>query len=553
MSAIVVWCLQLFQTSMREFVDTNVQSTLLRSLAEPDNTLQPCSDKNPRTLSRCISVVGIDDSDFRGVFQQQSPLNPDALGQLFDAMRAAPPRVVAIDLDLSPASEQDWPARERLLARLQALSKVTRLVMVCPQGYSTPEPGALDRAWVKRFDDGVEFASADLNVDGLYFNKNQPLKTLGMVSAEAAAETLHPSHHEAEPSQEQGHAAAVDWDARCSASTQDPDAKAKNELIRPTSVDMRSFSQALAQPVAMANRIVLLGGKWGINDQFKLRGQSDGFYGVNLHAWVIATELDPAVELPESAALILELAIGMLAGAAFKGIWAGITHNRDRFAIRSFFYLLFFSMAFGLPLVWVTVAAHLAKFGLVLGAAGMVLSAAADSFLSSHEPLLEPAHQTTEELDVNPSGGIQESGWLHWLQSSARALRIPLGVLMLATVLFFVTWERGHGFWVCLACGVVAGLVLGVLDRLGPGSGEKEKGNHQAKHEVDPECPLDLCLRFIWSLLKGVALYWLLTKSDDHGTSAALVLGFIGFWYLGFRAARPSQPAPRAPASGYRD
>jgi hypothetical protein len=127
---------------------------------------------------------------------------------------------------------------------------------------------------------------------------------------------------------------------------------------------------------------------------------------------------------------------------------------------------------------------------------------------------------------------------------------------MLATVLFFVTWERGHGFWVCLACGVVAGLVLGALDRRGPDSGENKKDSHEEEPREETEAPpeqvLDLCVRFIWSLLKGVALYWLLTKSDDHGNSAALVLGFIGCWYLGFRAMRPSQPAPRAPASGYR-
>ena len=123
---------------MREFVDTNVQSTLLRQMSQADYTPRACTGTTAQALAGCIAIVGIDDADFRGVFKQQSPLNPDALRKLFDALRQSPPRVVAIDLDLSPASEEDWPARERLLASLQALSDVTQLVMVCPQGYSTP-------------------------------------------------------------------------------------------------------------------------------------------------------------------------------------------------------------------------------------------------------------------------------------------------------------------------------------------------------------------------------------------------------------------------------
>ena len=528
MSAIVAWSLQLFQNSMREFVDTNVQSTLLRRLAEPDFTPPPCSSNTARTLAGCIAVVGIDDADFRGVFQQQSPLNPDVLGQLLDALLAAPPRVLAIDLDLSPASEADWPARERLLARLQALAQVTRLVMVCPQGYSTAEPGALDRAWVKRFGSTVQFASADLNVDGLYFNKNQPLATLGMVSAEAAQG----------PANEPAHGAAVNWDAACAASGLQADATPKNELIRPSAVATRSFSQALAQPASLAGQVVLLGGKWGINDQFKLRGQSDGFYGVNLHAWVTATELDPALEPPESAVLILELVIGMVAGSAFGMVWSGIARNRGRFAKRTFFYLLFFALAFGLPLVWVTAAAHLAKFGLVLGAAGMVLSAAADSFLSSHEAVLEPAHAAARKKDKRSFLEMFLASWRPWLRARARALRIPAGAFLLSAVLFAITLERGHAVWLCLACGAVAGLLLGVLDRRGPGPEEEHQDGAQdgeKEAEVHHESPLDLWVRLGWTLLKALALYWLLTKDQDHGTSAALVLGFVGFWWLGFR------------------
>ncbi|WP_158558832.1 CHASE2 domain-containing protein [Rhodoferax lacus] len=504
MAAVVAWTLQLFQNSIGEFVDTNVQSTLLNSLSEPDFVPPPCKDDNPRALANCISVVGVDDADFRGVFQQQSPLNPDALRKLFEAMTQSPPRVVAVDLDLSPASIEDWPAREHLLQSLQSLAKVTRLVMVCPQGYSTPEPGPLDKAWVQRFDNSVQFASADLHVDGLYFNKTQTLPTLGVVTAEAAAESLEehtPPEH-----------AAIDWHAKCQAPALQAGVKTKKELIRPVSVAASSFSQAMAQPDRLADRIVVIGGKWGINDQFRLRGQSDALFGVTLHAWVTGTELAPPHEPAESAALILELVIGLVAGAIFTWVWSGIAGNREHFAMRSAYYLLFFLLAFGFPLLWVTAAAHLAKLGLVLGAAGMVLSAAADSFLSSHEAVLEAGQE--EEHTKKPGA---------WVAPACAAL---------AVLLFFVAWTWGHSLWVCLACGCLAGLCMGAVDRTFGGDGAAAKTG--CDEAVPRESALDLLARLLWTVLKGLALYWLFRK-DPHFTTAALVLGFLACWCLAFR------------------
>jgi hypothetical protein len=516
MAAVVAWTLQLFQHSIAEFVDTNVQSTLLRSLSEPDFVPPACSAGSPKALANCISVVGIDDADFRNVFQQQSPLNPDLLRQFFDALAKAPPRVVAVDLDLSPASEQDWPARERLLGSLQALARVTRLVMVCPQGYSTPQPGPLDQAWVERFDGTVQFASADLNVDGLYFNKNQSLPTLGVVTAEAAAESLD-AHADHAPSE----GSAVNWHTACKAAPVPEGSTPKNELIRPLAVAASTFSQALAEPSALAGRVVLVGGKWGINDQFKLRGQSDGFFGVTLHAWVTGTELAPPHEPAESAALIMELVIGMVAGAVFSRVWRGIGTHSEHFAKRSLYYGLFFLLAVGFPLLWVTLASHLAKLGLVLGAAGMVISAAADSFLSSHEALSEAMeakhhHKAHEEVKASTD------------YSAALALA-------LAVAAFAVAWNWGHSFGVCLACGGLAGLVVGSMDQ----AASRSHADDEAASGVHEEAQTlaDLLARLVWSVLKGLALYWYFCK-DHHFTTAALVLGFLLCWWLAYRFRR---------------
>jgi hypothetical protein len=38
----------------------------------------------------------------------------------------------------------------------------------------------------------------------------------------------------------------------------------------------------------------------------------------------------------------------------------------------------------------------------------------------------------------------------------------------------------------------------------------------------------------VWTVLKGLALYWLFCK-DTHFTTMALVLGFLACWSLAFR------------------
>jgi CHASE2 domain-containing sensor protein len=504
MSAIVAWTLQLFETGMREFVDTTVQNTLLQRLGEPDYAPPRCDKTQERQnqMLGCISVIGIDDTDFRGVFQQRSPLNPDELRKLFDTLRPAPPRVVAVDLDLSPASVDDWPARERLLDSLLALSKVTQLVMVCPQGYSTTEPGPLDKAWVQRFGTEVHFASPDLSVDGLYYDRAKTLPTLGVVGASVASNKTHPPQ------------TPVDWDQACRTMRESSDVTPDLHMIRPAPVEVSNFTSAVTQPESFADRIVLIGGKWGINDQFHLRGQTEPHYGVSLHAWVMATELAQPRQLSEASELVLDVVIGMLAGGIFFVIWRQIGLNWDHYGKRSLYYALFFVVAFGLPVLWVVAAAHLAKLGVVLGAAGMILSAAADSFLSSHETLLEASRKTPD--DTTPEA-TSETWW--------QTARVPLLVTLVSVGLLATLFEYGHMGWVCLVCGSVTGAFFGTLD-------------HRQKLGValaGPESLGDLAMRLTWTVLKAAALVWWAMGDGFDWPTGALLASFMACWMLTYK------------------
>ncbi|MDC8770235.1 CHASE2 domain-containing protein [Roseateles albus] len=513
MSAIVAFCLKPFETPVREFVDANVQLDLLARLGHADKLPPVCAG---RTLD-CISVIGIDDAEHRNIFQQRSPLDPDKLRELFDALQSAPPKVLAIDLDLSPAAPDEWPARRRLFDSLQKLSRLTQLVMVCPQGYTGGDPGALDQDWLALFGSEVQFASPDLSENGLYFDRGQGLTPLGVAAAELSREPIQAQLAEAK-----------DWHAAClgaRSSAHGPELR----VIRPAAVESLNFSQALLKPDALAGRLVLLGGKWGSGDQFLLRGQSESFYGVGLHAWVAATELAPLFEPSKVAELVIEVLVGLLSGLYFAAVWAAIIKHKQSFALRSFFYLLFLGGAVVLPVAWVMTTARLAEFGVVLGTAGMILSAAADSFLSAHEGHLEAEHGAA-------------GGYRFW--------PAPLAWGGGAAVLV-LTLLHGESWLVCLAAGVIFGALIAYFDATAPAGSAAHAHAEEHVHE-HAERWWDLFARLFWLLIKLAALYLAMTHAHGHEAWAvwALFGGFVLAWSLGLlwsraRAALSANPIGR--------
>lgn len=531
MSSIVAFALQLFDGPVAEFVDTTVQSTLLNQMAEPEYVPPKCTDPAGKGAANCISVVGIDDTDFRDVFKQQSPLNPAELQKLFERMQLNPPRVLAIDLDLSPASEEEMPAREKLRQSLLKLSKVTQVVMVCPQGYSTPIPADLDKQWVRGFGDNITFASADLGADGLYYNKhvtqNVPsqrddltIQTLGVVVAEA----LNTRQVKTSPKSN----SFQSWHERCAKSSlavTGVTGHIERELLRPTPVGAISFSQAIEKPESLTNRVVLLGGKWGINDRFTLRGQTDQFFGVTLHAWAVASEVAPIQKLAAPVTLILDVCIGLLSSFAFALIWKGVYTYKKSFALRSTFYLLFFLLAIFLPLAFITGAAHLAKVGLTLGVAGMILSAAADSILSSHEILLE--HEEKENRTPPNFLAAMKSMWIRSLE---KAKDIFLHPQPLSVVWFLLSLLSGWLFyagqpgWAGTLVGTTFGIALGLADATTTQPGPEQEG------------VWDLVFRSFWLLIKVAAVAWSMVKIfHENGSAApAMVCIFAIAWLAAF-------------------
>jgi CHASE2 domain-containing sensor protein len=514
MSALVGTCLQLFDNQVRQFVDTTVQSTLLNQMSAEDLKVPQCNPDSPEGLANCITVVAVDDKDFRESFGQQSPLDPNKLKLLFDKMRLYPPRAVAVDLDLSPASAIDLAARDQLRSSILELSKATHVVMVCPQGYSTPEPGEFDRYWTSGFKGPGQFALPDLDADGLYYHVTSAVEgrestwqmhTLGVATA-AALRGVPVSL------QSSGLPQGPDWNTACQAAGQEHKSKPESQerrLIRPSPVNAISFSQALVSPQILQDRVVVLGGKWGVSDTFTLRGQPDHFYGVNLHAWVLAYELAPLPGVPEPVELLIDVLVGMLCGIAFHYIWKKISHHKEHYAARSFFYMGFFAVAIGAPLLLVLGAVHLAKYGLTLGVAGMILSSAADSFTSAHE----------NHEDSRTARDVR----------SRISVPVWIGLCSFSTLATCGAWIAGWRELSFVTLGSTLGLVFAWSD-------SKDRYFYTSLNQFHQEKNVDLLVRFLWLCAKLTLL--LLALMEQQTVTVLMQFAFIGTWLISLLVGR---------------
>lgn len=534
LSCLVISCLIAVATPwladrFKEGLDSAVQGALVQAL-----TLDQTCTSTPE--KPCVVVVAIDDVEFREVFKQQSPLDPDELRALIDVLAKAGPLAVAIDLDMAPASDAkpEIGAREALRSSIETLGRATqgRTVMVCPQSYSTTQPSALDRLWVSSFGPEVKFANADLASDGLYVNRK--MRPLGIAVAHAVekkpSQSAELSGGSLAPSSEMAH-------ETCSKSKPGFAQASERTLIVPSSLPVYAFKTAIESPQLLKNKIVVVGGAYGTSDRFYFRGVEQPVYGVMLHAWTAHNELESAAEFPESANLLLDICIGMLTGSLFGLIWTQIAKYRKRFAWRALYYAAFFGLAVLAPAVLVYSAAQLAQFGVFMGAAAMIVSVLFDSVLSSHERLLAP-HDPHD-------GGLGRSYWW-WLSA---ALCFSLGFSGV-----WILFNAGHFVWLPVLVGVAAAGLLklpGLLIPTPPGQLQRGEpnfksdcaqvlvGNSRAgpprgasKHKP-PELPpvIDDVAKLGWLFLRAwVVSYTLL--HDAHAWPAASMAAafFLASW-----------------------
>jgi hypothetical protein len=347
-----------------------------------------------------------------------------------------------------------------------------------------------DIEWLTRFGPEVTFARAELDAEGLYYDVSiQPLGVAASRAAQGASSELSGSWHD--------YCLGLNKPKDLSLSTE-------NRLLRPHPVPAYSYTDAGQRPELLANKVVFIGGMFGVEDRFQLRGEAAAQYGVVLHAWSAVSELSPIPQVSSSAALALDIVVGLTAGAVFATLLKLLACYRHRFAYKAALYVVFFAMAIALPAGLLLTAASLAHFGLAMSVAGMIISVLFDSFFSAHERMMS-------DEDYGQSGA---TATLKPLLASALwvALHLIIGV---ALILFL--FQFGNNTTLC----AMAGFLVWMLLKYGTPSDEKHPS-------VDrhAESAVDAAVRGLWLLVR-ISILALAWSRDGAAPALALALGKV--------------------------
>jgi CHASE2 domain-containing sensor protein len=305
------------------------------------------SDEKAADLVRAapITAVKIGDEVFEKLFQEQSPLDKNWLGEIVQAIAQAQPKVLVIDIDLSPSVKENVTDGTALRPIDQALSILTKagtaVILPIPE-FDDPDPGkllpmsAMNRYdWVKMMcKSGVLFASSNL------------FSHLGTVTK--LRKSTNPEHFislaELAYLQYQGSSKANLCDTvllkpniRSYLDFQSLEGPKQGEVFH--SINMRSLSTSFRQAIGSniiwndskdkpsfvfskaipREGIVILGGAYKSIDQHLT--PKGNVYGVELHAAMITSHARPVEMIPEVVSVIVELFIGTMVGFLFMALW----------------------------------------------------------------------------------------------------------------------------------------------------------------------------------------------------------------------------------------
>lgn len=391
-SCLLSWATQLPERHLGESLDTLIQGALFNSTPR---ALQECNPLADEGKTPCIKQVAITQEDHETLFQRRSPLAPQPLVEFFDTLRQAAqagkgPALVAVDLDLAPVDEADRVAREPLMESLVDLARHVPVVLVCPQNFHLGVATSLELAFVEELTtraplnldrpSGLRFAGATLDGFGLYYDKVHA--PLGAIAARWWRAPREPHNQTLRDDLQ----ALSPCDAEALAREHERDSSV---MIRPSPVERIAFGTTGEDLVGETmGRLVLLGGTYGTEDVFRLRGVDQPQYGVTLHHWILADELHPRSEPSNTFKNVVDIVVGSLAGVMLSFLWSAVHRYRHSFASHLGLYAVFLGVVTAVPVLLLYASVELAQFGITLSTAAMVISALFDAF------------QTTKSEDV---------------------------------------------------------------------------------------------------------------------------------------------------------
>lgn len=311
----------------------------------------------PRPPQARPTVLLIDDEAFEGRFQERSPLDRRELARLLEEIRAASPRLLVVDLDLSPGpapTAEETDAQSALDDALGAFGP-NQLLLATPLPARSYELALRRLRWMhERCGAGARFAHTVLFHSGAHVLRYDPtLPSLGPLAARMAAVQQEDRIAEPEPCElvaeqvrdiDGGEAGAGERAATRTLGAayflQAPPAAAyyiDNEQARqlaPINFGFERFVRrhclsaeaagddcAAFADAAVKDQVVFVGGAWGQEDIHPT--PSGRREGVTLHAATFHSEQVPVSSRFRPLATAAEFVLGLVVAFVMGSVWSG--------------------------------------------------------------------------------------------------------------------------------------------------------------------------------------------------------------------------------------
>ena len=326
------------------------------------------------------TVIGIGNTYYedKDTFRQQSPLSRDELAALLAKILARSPKVLAVDLDLSPGptSAEGSPepresqandeassakSREALYALLEAARspresdhdatprQTPRIVLIAPFPVHTRELREEKLDWMKGMcDAGIAFAASEVResqgVVLRYYVDNPSLGRETWLLDEEEPQAASLICVEASKAPAAGGLLSYLMPHPYQETLARANDKAAKQLapralnfqsiphLRVHTLESKEDLEArLEQPDAglkIENQVVFFGGVYGSEDLFLT--PAGEVQGLLLHAIEYVSRACPVTDVSPVVVYIVEIVIGVLVGAAFLYIWTGYGRAKQR-------------------------------------------------------------------------------------------------------------------------------------------------------------------------------------------------------------------------------
>lgn len=304
------------------------------------NTQSELQVQDPGLKAR-PTIIDIDGNAYRTVFGERSPLDRNRLQELLLSLPLDAGKVLAIDIDLSPAVHEDNAAARPLDQLLDRLARSgMAVVLVLPD----PSEDNLNLGWIRaRCGAGIHFASAAITERmGAVTRVDASLPTLAAVTLALArdregeprlhAATLAP-HADGLPGQLCRSAAHASGEYALFNAAREPahhDGHAPTLPLHPMAAAMRYLTPTVSDVVLTKGRaglangaalrpVIFLGGSYDIHDTFRtVEGAMPGLY---VHAASFASLRMQTAQVGHFGMFLIDIGLGFLLGWLFGGMW----------------------------------------------------------------------------------------------------------------------------------------------------------------------------------------------------------------------------------------